>query len=310
MKTLTRMTLLLPVLAVPALATVITYGDMDVLNYGGYPGNPTAGATLAGLAPGAVTFGQPPLGHDWGFSPEGDDHPGTDRIYVGSVQTNFHDGYSGEDTRLNGPQVIVLDYSSLATQCDIASQGITLGIGADDFQNVPFGQPFSASVNGYLHPGLTAVLNALDQTGPVVQFFSIGIDPLYLSPSHSLTLAIDEGGDGGDGWAIDFLTVGACGQGGGVVEARELPSAFSLAQNSPNPFNPSTTIAFNMPETGAATLLVHSLAGEQVRTVELGLAPRGANQVTLAAGDLASGVYVYTLRTEFGSLSRKMLLMK
>jgi hypothetical protein len=95
-----------------------------------------------------------------------------------------------------------------------------------------------------------------------------------------------------------------------TVEAGETVEAFSLAQNSPNPFNPSTTIAFNMPETGAATLQVFTVGGELVRTVELGLAPRGANQVTLAAGDLASGVYVYTLRTEFGILSHKMLLLK
>lgn len=310
MKTWRAMTLFLPLampalLATPALAAVLTYGDKDVLNYDGYPADPVLGATLEGLAPGAVTIGQPALPHDWGFSPEVDDFPGTDRIYVGSVQTGFHDGYSSEDTRLNGPQVIVMDYSSLAAQGPLTS--LTLGIGADDFQNVPFGQPFTASINGMFSPELSAVLNGLDQSGPVVQFFTIGLDPAYLSPTHELVLTIDEGGDGGDGWAIDFLTLGG---GGGVVDAQELPSGLGLAQNSPNPFNPSTTISFSMPETGAAHLWVHTLAGELVRSIDLGVVARGGNSVSLDADDLASGVYVYTLQSEFGSLSRKMLLMK
>ena len=41
-----------------------------------------------------------------------------------------------------------------------------------------------------------------------MQFFSIGLDPASLDESNVLTLTIDEGGDGGDGWAVDFLTVG------------------------------------------------------------------------------------------------------
>src|SRR4030095_9043491 len=51
-------------------------------------------------------------------------------------------------------------------------------------------------------------INSLLQTGPVVQFLSIGLDPASLDVSNVLTLTIDERGDGGDGWAVDFLTVG------------------------------------------------------------------------------------------------------
>jgi hypothetical protein len=94
------------------------------------------------------------------------------------------------------------------------------------------------------------------------------------------------------------------------VGAGETPAGFNLAQNTPNPFNPSTTISFSMPETGAAKVLVHSLMGELVRTLDLGIAPRGQNHVLFDGSNLASGVYLYTLQSEFGSQTRKMVLVK
>ena len=42
----------------------------------------------------------------------------------------------------------------------------------------------------------------------MVRFGTIGVSPSILLPTHILTLSIDQGGDGGDGWAVDFLTVG------------------------------------------------------------------------------------------------------
>ena len=195
-----------------AQAAVMTYGDKDVLNgTGTYPIDPVTGATLQGLAAGVITFGQPERNHGFPFSPSVGDYPGTDRIYVGSTQTGFHDGYSGSGSRINGPQVITLNYSSLIPAGDVLTT-LTLGIAADDFQRPVFGQPFTASINGVTNVALTNLLNSLDQTGPQVQFFTIGIAPSSLLPTNILTLSINQGGDGGDGWAIDFLTVGVTSQ--------------------------------------------------------------------------------------------------
>ena len=97
--------------------------------------------------------------------------------------------------------------------------------------------------------------------------------------------------------------------------ALALPQAYSLAQNFPNPFNPSTTIRYELKEAGAVTLRIYDLMGQQVR--ELVNAPQssGRHQVTWAGRDqrgaqVANGVYFYELRTgEFRAL-RKMILMK
>jgi len=189
-----------------AIATKF-FGDIDLVGYGYGTADPTAGATLVGLQPGAADHASTSFGHGFPFSPEGDDFPGTDQIFVGSHQTASHDGYSQYSARRAGPQTLLLDYGSLVPNGH-GIDSLTLGIAADDFQRPSFGQPFSASINGAAHAELTDVLNGLNQTGPSTQFFTIGLSPSLLLPGHTLTLAIDQGGDGGDGWAVDFLTIG------------------------------------------------------------------------------------------------------
>jgi hypothetical protein len=203
-------------------AGVLVYGDMDALGTGAYGvSDPTAGATLQGLSAGSSTFASLATGHVYPFSPSPGDYPGTDQIYVGQVQTGAHDGYSVAAERINGPQIITLDFSSLVPAGNNIDS-FTLGIAADDFQQPAFGQPFTASIDGVMNPALTSLLNGSDLGGPVVQFFTLGLDPTLLNPGHSLTLTIDEGGDGGDGWAVDFLTVGV------TVSPAPEPSSFAL----------------------------------------------------------------------------------
>jgi hypothetical protein len=210
------------VAACPAKASTITFGDEDCLNTNCYgASDPTSGATLQGLAANTITLATNSFGHGFPFAPSGD-FAGTDQIYVGSTQTGFHDGYSSSP-RLNGPQTLTLNYSSLLGPGDVLSS-LTLGIAADDFQFPTFGQPYSASVNGVANAALTTELNTLNLGGPRVQFFTIGLDPSIDSGSHILTLTINQGGDGGDGWAVDFLTVGVTTRSAAVPE----PATLSL----------------------------------------------------------------------------------
>ncbi|MEQ8230342.1 MAG: hypothetical protein RLW61_18510 [Gammaproteobacteria bacterium] len=202
--------LVLALYAGTAPAAVLQYGDKDILGFGSYPTDPVTGATLEGLAPGVTsvgTYGLGGYGHSFPFSPEADDYAGTDQIYVGSVQTGNEDGYSNFAGRLSGPQVIMLDYGTLIGPGERVAT-LTLGIAFDDFQFPNFGEPYSVSVNGLADGALTALANSFNQTGPRVSFGTIGIDPGILTPDHLLVLAIDQGGNGGDGWAVDFLTVG------------------------------------------------------------------------------------------------------
>jgi len=97
------------------------------------------------------------------------------------------------------------------------------------------------------------------------------------------------------------------------VASREksLPTAFQLWPNSPNPFNPSTTIHFDLPQAGRVKLAVYNLRGELVQTLVDGEISAGAHSVRFDGRGLASGVYFY--RMEAGGvymMTRKMVLQK
>jgi hypothetical protein len=94
------------------------------------------------------------------------------------------------------------------------------------------------------------------------------------------------------------------------VEAQEAPAAFTLHANAPNPFNPSTQIRMSLEETGHAKLTVHNLLGQQVAILVDGMLERGEHAVTFDAGNLPSGLYVYTLEVGGAHDSRRMLLAR
>ena len=197
-------------LSANASAFVMTFGDKDALGFDIYGDDePTDGASLEGLMTGDVTFAFNSYAHGFPFDPEITDHAGTDQIFVGSDQTAVGDGYSVYASRMAGPQVITVDYNPIV-QAGHSVDTLTLGIAADDFQEAHpfFNNGYIALVNGTIVVDLINELNGLNQSGPHVQYFSLGIDPSILDPSHSLTLTIDQAGLGNDGWAIDFLTIG------------------------------------------------------------------------------------------------------
>ena len=84
---------------------------------------------------------------------------------------------------------------------------------------------------------------------------------------------------------------------------------FELYQNNPNPFKGTTTIAFDLPENSTAQLIVHDVAGKVLKTID-GNYAKGYNTIELSQADLSgSGVLYYQLHTQFGSLTKKMLVI-
>lgn len=207
-----------------ATAGVIVYGDKDILGTGTYTVDPTTNAVLSGLLPGVSSlgyYGITGLSHGYPFSPSTTEFSGTDQIFVGSNKTANRDGYANVGTR--GPLIAHLDFSSIVPVGQTITT-LTLGIGFDDFQQPFFHQPFVLKINGLLDTALTNLANAFDQTGPRVSFATIGIDPAILGGNNNMVLSIDQAGDGGDGWAVDFFTIGVTSNGNVVPE----PSSFAI----------------------------------------------------------------------------------
>ncbi len=70
-----------------------------------------------------------------------------------------------------------------------------------------------------------------------------------------------------------------------------IPGEFLLAQNFPNPFNPTTEIRFDLPEAGNVSLVVYDVLGREVATLATGYREVGYHLAIWNAAGQASGVY-------------------
>jgi hypothetical protein len=214
---------ILCLMTVNSWAAWMEYGDEGLFYGNTYSSDPKSGATLEGLATDIST--KATLIENAGFTfPAVPDYPGTDTIYIGSTVAVNGDGYWSISSKNYIPQEVSFDYSSLLPSGN-KLETLTLGIAGSDFQFSAFNNPFYVWVNGIRNTTLESVIEGLDVGGPMVQFFTIGIDPNTLLSSNILNLKIDEGGNGGDGWAVDYFTVGVTSSPKDVPE----PSSIFLA---------------------------------------------------------------------------------
>ena len=88
------------------------------------------------------------------------------------------------------------------------------------------------------------------------------------------------------------------------------PTVFSLEQNYPNPFNPSTVINYNIPQNSFVTLKVYDVIGNEVATLVNQTQSAGKYEVRFDASNLSNGVYMYSIKTDNFTSTKKMILMK
>jgi len=91
--------------------------------------------------------------------------------------------------------------------------------------------------------------------------------------------------------------------------------AFASRGSFPNPFNPKTTLRFEMPEAGRLSVRVFDAAGRELAMLADGSFPAGAQELIWDGRDAAGrplpgGVYLYRIESDFGSASGKMTLLK
>ena len=103
------------------------------------------------------------------------------------------------------------------------------------------------------------------------------------------------------------------GEGFTPVEAAEmqaLPAEFALSQNVPNPFNPATTIAYDLPKASDVTLTIFTVTGQQVAALVSGPQKAGHYEVRWDGSGCGDGVYLYRLEAGDFVETRRMLLLK
>lgn len=95
-----------------------------------------------------------------------------------------------------------------------------------------------------------------------------------------------------------------------IPYTNEVPSGYQLMQNWPNPFNPSTYIAFVLPKDDFVKLEVFDMLGNSIKTLVEGNHRAGTYNIFFDGEGLASGVYLYKLTTGNFTETKKMLMLK
>ncbi len=101
---------------------------------------------------------------------------------------------------------------------------------------------------------------------------------------------------------------------------KSVPSEFTLSQNFPNPFNPSTTIEYGLPKAASVRVIIYDLLGEVVKELVNDYKPAGSYKVKWNSDDkngskVSSGIYFYELKVSGDngrelSFIKKMILLK
>jgi len=137
------------------------------------------------------------------------------------------------------------------------------------------------------------------------------IDPQFLDPDNGdftlppysplLSYGTDGGPIGDPRWATN-LSVEA--------GAETLPVNFTLKQNFPNPFNPTTRISFDLKLAGHTALKVYDMLGQEIAILENNVLKKGVHHYSFNAANIPSGIYFYQLISSGMMDTKKMLVIK
>ena len=150
---------------------------------------------------------------------------------------------------------------------------------------------------------------------------NFGVNPLFTNPENGdFTLQKDSPCiDTGDSTLTDAdgsrSDMGAFAYTHPVSIETGRPLTFTLSQNMPNPFNPTTTIPYAVATAGPVSLNIYNLQGQLVKTLVHETAAPGEHHATwngrdMAGRAVASGVYVYRLSAQEGVRTKRMLLVR
>jgi len=142
--------------------------------------------------------------------------------------------------------------------------------------------------------------------GNYVYIGNVGNYPGTIYDSDSFTFVkstTDAGGSVVPGWSNS-------GEEFAPASGTSAPATCSPLSNRPNPFNPSTTIRFELPQAARVHLQVFDASGRLVTTLVSGWREAGTQEITFEGNNLPSGIYIYRVTTNEYSAAGKMLLMK
>ncbi|MEL6820713.1 MAG: FlgD immunoglobulin-like domain containing protein, partial [Calditrichota bacterium] len=142
-------------------------------------------------------------------------------------------------------------------------------------------------------------LGAANKADSIVVYWPLGDTDTYYDLTAGMTHHLTEG--------VDVPT--------GIYDEEAAFTSFQLHGNYPNPFNPSTTIRYELNRSSLVTLTIYNARGAEIRTITSNSQPAGINEIrwnakSNAGNSVASGVYYYRLKAGKEARSGKMILLR
>ena len=202
---------------------------------------------------------------------------------------------------------------------DLAYDGFVRGIQFDlsaDMSSLLFGSPLlnelqeGVMINSHtLEDGSTRVL-AVNMNGGLLSFSADGFItvPVTINAGRGERVKVDISGVqliGQDGQNIPVHA-----KGDGSVALELIPMQYVLYQNFPNPFNPATTISYQLSKVSNVQLEIYNVLGQKIATIVHEKQPAGYYKYSWNAAQFANGVYFYRIQAGKFVQVRKMILMK
>jgi len=160
--------------------------------------------------------------------------------------------------------------------------------------------------------GYCIELDSSMENGKVLHIKHMWLGPNYGYLIFWESMGITQWGFLDNGYILNYAKVGnrIFGQYVGVNDKLPVVNGYMLSQNYPNPFNPSTTIDYQIKQSGFVTIKVYDILGNEVKTLVKEYKQAGSYTLNFNAGSLNSGVYVYRITAGGYTAARKMILVK
>lgn len=232
-------------------------------------------------------------------------------VYAGLFTWMSPEGFfnSGNISRLSTANKLAYTYNTGYTD-----KYIGLGLMTNQTMNFKI-YPSTDLLNGFTTQekwdGLSSgVVN--DSLGPNGNAYVLSAGPFNLGVNQVETIgfAIINGSSAADLIAKNNQAKIKYGTVGVNSISTEVPRVFSLSQNFPNPFNPTTNIQFGVPKNSLVTIKVYDLLGREVATLLNEQKQAGMYQVDFNAASLSSGVYFYRMQAGTFADIKRMVVIK
>lgn len=175
----------------------------------------------------------------------------------------------------------------------------------------PIQRSLSLPAGGSIFRELTQTVSGSEPNGNYYYEGKVGYLPYNSWNTSGFAFSKGIDGDNGTPWVSETTLYGWEEYPEGTqMTVASRPNSADLVRVSPNPFNPSTTLTYTVPEAAYTTLRIYDVAGREVAVLFAGWSEAGTRHVTFDASALAAGVYIYECVAGEVRSAGKMLLIK